>query len=415
MTRSSRLLVALVLLLGTPWPAQAVPRGDEAVAERVPARERHRTDLVPVPERAWVVLRGHGWGHGHGMSQYGAGAAAEAGRTWREILDFYYPGTDTGPAGGEVRVLLTADSTPDLVVRHQPGLTLLDGAGGAAVLPGGVTDQWRITPTATGSVLQRRTTRGGVVRWRTERPVPVGAGFTAGGAPVVLVTPAGEAGYRGRLLSVPGSEARDTVNVLGLEDYVRGVVTREMPASWPAEAIAAQAVAARTYAVRARAGAAGRAYDVCDTTACQVYGGAAGETAAGSAAVSATAGTVLTWQGAPALTMYSSSNGGRSLGVDGIPYLVDQRDPWDDWAPNPNHTWMRRIADSTLESRWPAVGELTGVRVLAREGGGEWGGRVLGVRLVGTGGTVTVPAAELKAALELKERWFTVVGARRRW
>ena len=214
---------------------------------------------------------------------------------------------------------------------------------------------------------------------------------------------------------MPGSDGRDTVNVLGLEDYVRGVVTREMPASWPAQAVAAQAVAARTYAVRSRAGAAGRTYDVCDTTACQVYGGAAGESAAGSAAVSATAGTILTWQGAPALTMYSSSNGGRALGVDGIPYLVDQRDPHDDWAPNPNHTWMRRIADDTLEARWPVVGELTGIRVLSREGGGEWGGRALAVRLVGTAGAVTVPASELKAALGLKERWFTLVGARRRW
>ena len=49
------------------------------------------------------------------------------------------------------------------------------------------------------------------------------------------------------------------------------------------------------------------------------------------------------------------------------------------------------------------------------EGGGEWGGRALAVRLVGTAGAVTVPAAELKAALGLKERWFTLVGARRRW
>ncbi len=227
MTRSSRLLVALALLAGTPWPAQAVPRGDEAVLEQVPARERDRTDLVPVPQRAWVVLRGHGWGHGHGMSQYGAGGAAEAGLTWREILDFYYPGTDTGHADGEMRVLVTADTTPDLVVRHQSGLTLLDGAGGAAALPAGVTDQWRITPTATGTVLQRRTTQGGAVRWRKDRAVGAGAGFTAGGAPVMLVTPSGEVSYRGRLVSVPGSDGRDTVNVLGLEDYVRGVVTRE--------------------------------------------------------------------------------------------------------------------------------------------------------------------------------------------
>jgi SpoIID/LytB domain protein len=410
-TRSRTLLAALVtaLPLALGAPASAVPRGDEAVVATVPARERDLTGLVAVPRSAWVVLRGHGWGHGHGMSQYGAGGAAAAGRTWEQILDFYYPGTRRGSASGEIRVLLTGDTTPDLVVRHQPGLLLLD-AGTAVALPDGVTDQWRlVTSSAQGPVLQRRTVEDGVVRWRPERRVAPGAGFSAGGAPVVLVTPAGEAAYRGRLSAVPGV---GTVDTLPLEDYVRGVVTREMPASWPAEAIAAQAVAARTYAVRSRSAA--RAYDVCDTTACQVYGGVAGETAAGDAAVGATSGTVLTYDGAPALTMYSSSNGGRALSA-GLPYLVDRRDPWDDWAPNPNHTWMRRVADTALEALRPAVGDLTGVEVTGREGGGEWGGRVTGLRLVGTTGSAVVPGDELKAALGLKERWFALVGARRRW
>ena len=306
-------------------------------------------------------------------------------------------------------MLLTGDTTPDLVVRHQPGLQLLD-AGTAVPLPDGRTDQWRlVVSSAQGPVLQRRDVEAGVVRWRPERRVAPGAGFSAGGAPVVLVTPAGEAAYRGRLTAVPGV---GTVDTLPLEEYLRGVVTREMPASWPAEAIAAQAVAARTYAVRSRSTA--RAYDVCDTTACQVYGGIGGETTAGDAAVASTAGTILTWQGAPALTMYSSSNGGRALSA-GLPYLVDQRDPWDDWAPNPNPTWMRRVADTTLEALRPAIGDLTGVQVLDREGGGEWGGRVTAVRLVGKAGSAVVPGDELKARLGLKERWVALVGARRRW
>lgn len=411
MTRSRTLLAALVaaLPLALGAPASAVPRGDEAVVATVPARERALTGRVDVPGNGWVVPRGHGWGHGHGMSQYGAGGAAAAGRTWEQVLDFYYPGTRRGSASGEIRVLLTGDTTPDLVVRHQPGLLLLDG-GTAVALPDGVTDQWRLVmSSAQGPVLQRRTVEDGVVRWRPERRVAPGAGFSAGGAPVVLVTPAGEAAYRGRLTAVPGV---GTVDTLPLEDYVRGVVTREMPASWPADAIAAQAVAARTYAVRSRSTT--RAYDVCDTTACQVYGGVAGETAAGDAAVGATSGTILTYGGAPALTMYSSSNGGRALSA-GLPYLVDRRDPWDDWAPNPNHTWMRRVADTALETLRPAVGDLTGVEVTGREGGGEWGGRVTGLRLVGTGGSAVVPGDELKAALGLKERWFALVGARRRW
>lgn len=409
MTRSRRLLAALVLLAlaGSSTPAQAVPRGDERTVD-VPARERSAVGLVDVPGAAWVVLRGHGWGHGHGMSQYGAGGAAAAGRSWSEILAFYYPGTERGGAGGDIRVHLAADTTPDLVVRHRPGLQLL-AAGGGRTLPDGVTDQWRLALTPRGPRLQRRTTEQGVTRWRPEGAVAPGASFSAGGAPIVLVTPTGEAAYRGRLTAVPGL---GTVNTLPLEDYVRGVVTREMPASWPAQAVAAQAVAARTYAVRSRSST--RGYDVCDTTSCQVYGGVAGESPAGDVAVLATAGTVLTWQGMPALTMYSSSNGGRALAAPGTPYLTDQRDPWDDWAPNPNHTWLRRVADTALEGLRPAIGDLTGIEVVAREGEGEWGGRVTGLRLVGTRGSATVPGDEVKARLGLKERWFTLVGARRR-
>lgn len=407
MRPSRTLLAALLLVLVAPGPAHAVPRGDEHVSA-VPARERSATGLVEVPSSAWIVLRGHGWGHGHGMSQYGAGGAAASGRSWEQILDFYYPGTARGSADGEMRVHLTADTTPDLVVRHQPGLQVVAG-GGASVLPDGVTDQWRlVVSSAQGPVLQRRDVVDGLTRWRPDRRVAPGAAFSAGGAPLVLVTPSGEAAYRGRLTAVPGV---GTVNALPLEDYVRGVVTREMPASWPAQAIAAQAVAARTYAVRSRSSSPG--YDVCDTTSCQVYGGVGGESAAGAAAVAATTGTILTFAGAPALTMYSSSNGGRALGA-GLPYLVDQRDPWDDWAPNPNHTWLRRVADTALEALRPSVGDLTGIAVVGREGGGEWGGRVTGVRLVGTTGSAVVDADEMKAELGLKERWFALVGARRR-
>ena len=64
---------------------------------------------------------------------------------------------------------------------------------------------------------------------------------------------------------------------LGLDDFVRGVVAREMPASWEPAAVQSQAVAARTYAAFERAANAGRAWHTCDTTSCQVYGGVAAE------------------------------------------------------------------------------------------------------------------------------------------
>jgi len=76
----------------------------------------------PMPGTGAVTIKGHGFGHGHGMSQYGAEGAARAGRTWRQILGFYYPGTSWGTKGGRVRVLISGDTTRDVVVSPRSGL-----------------------------------------------------------------------------------------------------------------------------------------------------------------------------------------------------------------------------------------------------------------------------------------------------
>ena len=117
--------------------------------------------------------------------------------------------------------------------------------------------------------------------------------------------------YRGALRSaVPstGSTARNTVNVVPIEYYVRGVIAAEMPSSWMPEALKAQSVAARTYGVRSIT--TSRYYDICSTTACQVYGGASRETASHDAAAKATTGKIVMYDGKPAFTQFSSSSGG---------------------------------------------------------------------------------------------------------
>lgn len=118
-----------------------------------------------------------------------------------------------------------------------------------------------------------------------------------------------------------------TINNVLLEDYVKGVVPAEMPTSWAANAVRAQAVAARSYAVRLQRFARYSEYDICDTTACQVYGGMSRETSGGNAAVKATAGSIVTYRGVVALTQFASSNGGYSARGD-YPYLAAHRDPY---------------------------------------------------------------------------------------
>ena len=87
-------------------------------------------DSWSVPGQASITIRGHGYGHGHGMSQYGAEGAAREGRNYRQILGFYYPRTRAGQIGGNVSVLITGDTSDDLVVFTRPGLTVRDSAGG---------------------------------------------------------------------------------------------------------------------------------------------------------------------------------------------------------------------------------------------------------------------------------------------
>ena len=101
-----------------------------ALALTLVAVPAQAADSWTVPGKASITIRGHGYGHGHGMSQYGAEGAARKGLTHRQILRFYYPGTRVGEIGGGVTVLITGDTTDDLVVVARRGLTIRDSKGG---------------------------------------------------------------------------------------------------------------------------------------------------------------------------------------------------------------------------------------------------------------------------------------------
>lgn len=145
--------------------------------------------------------------------------------------------------------------------------------------------------------------------------------------------------YRGSISvrSSPGGVA--VVDGVGLEDYVRGI--SEVPPSWPLAALEAQAIAARTYALHEKLYPApalkAEGADICASEACQVYAGVARDREPGDsrwqAAVAATAGQIVQYQGQPILAMYSSSNGGRTV-AGGEPYLPSVPDP-DDLAAAP--------------------------------------------------------------------------------
>lgn len=399
-----RRVVVTSLLLG------AVGYGGYTSFDDLLVRTASAEPEVDLTSATSFTLTGGGYGHGHGMSQHGAAGAAQQGLDHRKILAFYYPGTTLATQSRTISVLLSADTTSDVAVVARSGLKVTQLAPRRTLTLPKRGTRWRLVGASRGRTVLARLVDG---RWRTWRTLRGAAEFHASG-PVSLVLPNGRtAAYRGRLRSAlpsPQSVARDTVNVLNREDYLRGVVPAEMPASWPAAAVRSQAVAARTYAAHEQNHPLARHYQVCDTTRCQVYRGVAGEHPLGDAAIRATANQVLLYQGSPAFTQFSASNGGWSS-TGSRPYLVAQEDPYDAWRGNTVNRWTVTVQRSTLRSLWPRAGRPTSVKVISRDGEGEWGGRVQKLQITGRAGTVTVSGDEVRRALGLRSTYFTPAAA----
>jgi stage II sporulation protein D len=389
--------------------AAAVSLSSAALATiMAPAASAAQTYVVPTTGDLKVF--GHGFGHGRGMSQYGAQGAALAGRTATQILSFYYPGTTTTAASGSIRVWISGDTTSNINVKPSRGLRVRDlGDNSAWTLPvSSSVTQWAVIPYGdhrTRLKYYNATSKSWVAF--SGRSIFKGMAQFEGSAPKALILPSGRTKlYRGTLRAADRTGASlDTLNVLRLDDYVRGVVPREAITSWRPAALQAQAVAARTYSVAKRS-ATRRDYDLCDTTSCQVYGGYSAEVASTNAAVTATAGKIRTYRGKPILAEFSSSNGGYTA-VGPVAYQVAKADPYDGYSGNRNvvHSWTKTISRATAE-RALGVGTLKSVTVIKRTGLGEWGGRVLSVRVTGSAGTKSYTGDQVRRKLGLRSNWF---------
>jgi SpoIID/LytB domain protein len=365
--------------------AATIPATLALLAAGLVAAPASADDPYDVPGDALIHLEGDGAGHGIGMSQYGAYAAAREGGTWREITGTYYPGTHTGLRGGQVSVLISGDDARDLVVDRAPGLTVRRVDGRSWKVAGVQASRWRLTPAPQGRTeISYRT--GSWHRWKLVRG---DAELTRGGAPVTLRTPDGPVDYRGALRSTRHDGTRVTVNVLPMEQYLRGVVPSEMAASsWPQQALRAQAVAARTYAAYEREHTANPDYDLCDTAACQAYGGATAEYPTSDKAVLKTARLVLTSGGETAFAQYSASNGGHTVAGQ-FDYLPAQADPFEgvgtDYHSSDYYGWTRTVTSAQVEAAYN-LENLTYLGIETRDGQGPRGGRVETVRIRTEGG-----------------------------
>src|SRR5438034_4831390 len=225
---------------------------------------------TPVGSATFIVT-GHGWGHGVGFSQYGAYGYAQKGFGYEKIVLHYFAGTELGAAPvSRVRVLLTSGlsalnigSAADFRVRDATGVVHTVAAG---------------TYTLAASLKLKADGQ------QTARALPGPLLFQPGAAPLAIKHP-----WRGSIqVDVTNGKLR-AINIVGLEQYLYGVVPSEMPYKWHPEALKAQAVAARSYALATKRSGA---FDVYKDTRSQVYLGLDHEKPSSTAAVDATAGKV---------------------------------------------------------------------------------------------------------------------------
>lgn len=223
--------------------------------------------------------------------------------------------------------------------------------------------------------------------------------------------------YRGSFFVRVESKGLDLIEQLSLDDYVNGVLAEEMPASWHIEALKAQAVAARTYALRSKGRHRSEGYDVCATTHCQVYGGVDAETPATRAAVAQTANQVLLYAGKPAETLFHSDSGGmtesrEALWGAGVPYLVPVKEdvqrtsPWQVILSETD--FLRKLAAAGKE-----VGSLKKIRLspLVIGRGDAYrtpSGRVSHMTIEGSKRIVELTGSEMRSLFGLKSTLFDV-------
>jgi SpoIID/LytB domain protein len=330
------------------------------------------------------VFTGRGWGHGVGMGQYGALGMAKRGITYDKILAHFYRGTQLTPASvSRIRVLL-AEGWRLVTIASPVPFRVRDGTGVVHELDAG---RYRF---GAGLLLKLAGTD-------LAQALPGPLRFLPGKAPLELGRR-----YRGVLDAVVRGKSLFVVNDVPLEAYIRGVVSDEMPEDWPLEAVKAQAVAARSYALSQRRTGG---FDVYPDTRDQVYGGVSAETPVGDRSSAETKGQVLTYNGKVATTFFFSSSGGRTasvvdvfLGAKPTPYLVSVADPYD--TISPYHTWGPVVLRATAVSRQLQIAGVSDLRPVPETG------RASSVVITGKNGEFTLPASSVRRSLDLRSTWF---------
>ena len=342
---------------------------------------------APLGANAAFVVTGHGWGHGVGMSQYGAYGYAQHGFTYAKIIAHYFPGTTLGPAPlARVRVLLTG-SAGTLKIGSAADFSVKDASGESHDVTAG-------TYTLTPKLMLK------VADAQKAKPLSGPLLFQPGASPLVL----GSRHYRGSIQLDADTGKLRAINFVGLEQYLYGVVPSEMPHTWAPEALKAQAVAARSYALATRRAGP---FDLYPDTRSQVYLGLDHEQPETNAAVDATAGKVVLYDGQVAKTYFFSSSGGRTAASQdvwgtAVPYLVSVPDPYD--TISPYHNWGPLVFSGAKLARVLHIPKpIQDLQTTLNSSG-----RVVTMTVTTPLGAHLFDGTALRRVLGLRSTWFTV-------
>jgi stage II sporulation protein D len=382
------------------------------------------------------LFKGRGNGHGLGMSQWGARGRAAAGDDYKKILAAYYKSSriDSRDTSGLVRIALTHG--PIDLARPWPrvfgllpfvaGPVTVDGYPQLSA-PAGVDLAFQLSAGGKPEVFLQPANGAPQIDVPFDRPLVIRSASQAGIRTNILQTMGGDFRtgaeqwrYSGELRIIPKGGANVLpVSVLPIEDYLKGVVPAEMPPYWGVEALKAQAIAARTYAMHKISGSGD--FDLEGNQFDQAYSGLTEQVKASNDAVDATKGQVLTYNGQLLSALYMASGGGHTENSEygfihwnhglkpaaNLPYLRGIADPLDrapSWQIGPlsatDAAQILRNNDEDLGDR------LLGIDILQKGPSG----RVLGVRLRGSSSTDEVSGPVLRSWFGLPDTLVEVVG-----
>jgi stage II sporulation protein D len=216
----------------------------------------------------------------------------------------------------------------------------------------------------------------------------------------------GDRWYRGTTRLIRQNDGITAINKVDLEQYLYSVVGAEAVSSWPIEALKAQAVAARSYALYKRKTGSNGIYDVDTTVGTQVYKGLDSEYTTTHQAVNSTLGQIMTYNNQVILAAFHSSSGGYTENVEDVwtsplPYL---RGVVDYDQKSPVFEWQQVIPVSKIQSLVAGVGKITGFQPAEMTPRG----RVVKMKVTGDRGSTTVTGNEIRKALELRSTLFRV-------